>query len=178
MKKGLIIALIVLVVIVGGIEIGITLNKPKSVSDNSNDVANKNTEQAEVFTFKDGDKQMTPGELFSKETIGLGDEESYSEIASCAFEGLDKTYTYPNYEITTFPDGEQDRIYTIYFLNEEMTTQEGVRVSDSMEKMVQTYGEDYKVQGNQYTYTKGKTNLEFIVENETITSIQYSYVTE
>ena len=91
---------------------------------------------------------------------------------------LDKTYTYENYEITTYPDGDKDKIYTIYFLNAEAKTQEGVAVSDSLQKMLEIYGENYEIQGNQYTYTKGKTQLQFIVENDVITSIQYSYITE
>ena len=177
MKKTLIIILILAVVIVGGIEIALTMQKkPKTSSENLTKTEMQDAEEA--YIFKDGEKEIVLGEIFSKEVMKLGDEESYSEIASCAFEGLDKTYTYPNYEITTYPDGDKDRVYTIYFLNEEAQTTEGVKVSDSMEKMVQTYGENYKVQGNQYTYTKGRTNLEFIVENEVITSIQYSYVTE
>ena len=87
-------------------------------------------------------------------------------------------YTYENYEITTYPDGEKERIYSNYFLNEEITTTEGVKVSDDFNKMKSTYGQQYENQGNQYTYKKGKTNLEFIVENDVITSIQYTYTAE
>ena len=34
----------------------------------------------------------------------LGDPQSYFEAASCAFEGLDKTYTYSGFTITTRPE--------------------------------------------------------------------------
>ena len=40
------------------------------------------------------------------------------------------------------------------------------------------YGNETGKQGNQYVYTKGKTNLEFIVEEDVITSIQYTYTAE
>ena len=41
--------------------------------------------------------------------------------------------------------------------------------------MTKTYGEDFKKEDNLYTYTKGKTNLKFIIENDFITSIEYTY---
>lgn len=179
MKKVILIILIVAVIIIGGVEIGVTVQKAKKEgATSSGEEIIKNGAEAEAYIFSDNGKEIALGEIFSKESLGIGNEESYSEIASCAFEGLDKTYTYANYEITTYPDGDKDRIYTIYFLNTEAKTAEGVSVSDSLEKMIQVYGDNYEIQGNQYTYTKGKTQLQFIVENDVITSIQYSYVTE
>ena len=172
MKKSLLIILVVILLIVGGVEIVLTLQN----SNSSNDNLSTENKKEDVYAFVDGGKEIVLGNEFSKEE--LGEEEAYSEIASCAFEGLDKTYTYTNYEITTFPDGEKDRIYSIYFLNTEVATKEGVRVSDSIDDMIKAYGEDYEKQGNQYTYTKGNTNLEFIVENDVITSIQYTYIAE
>lgn len=44
--------------------------------------------------------------------------------------------------------------------------------------MVEKYSENYVKEDNLYTYTKGKTNLKFIVEDDIITSIEYSLVTE
>ena len=38
----------------------------------------------------------------------LGEPQSYFEAESCAFEGLDKTYTYSGFVITTRPEGEKD----------------------------------------------------------------------
>ena len=165
MKKILIIILIIVLVVIGGIEIVVTMQNNKNNASNSSENEEKTEE---TFIFKDGEKEIKLGEEFSKEALGLGEEKNYSEIASCAFEGLDKTYTYENYEITTFPDGDKDKV----------STTEGVKISDDKEKMISTYGEEYETQGNQYKYNKGKTNIEFIVENDIITSIQYSYVTE
>lgn len=175
MKKSLLIILVIILLVVGGVEVMLTL---QNSSNKNNDTAQseKQDNDEDVYAFKIGEKEIKLGEEFSKEK--LGQEESYSEIASCAFEGLDKTYTYTDYEITTFPDGDKDRIYSIYFLNPEVSTTEGVRVSDSIDAMLNTYGDSYEKQGNQYTYKKGKTSIEFIVENDVITSIQYTYVTE
>ena len=179
MKKVILIILAIAVIVIGGIEIAITVQNSKKVSNADEKVSDvESSQNAEAYTFVDNGKEIALGQVFDKNALGIGDETSYSEVASCAFEGLDKTYTYENYEITTYPDGEKDKIYTIYFLNAEAKTQEGVTVSDSLQKMLEIYGENYEIQGNQYTYTKGKTQLQFIVENDVITSIQYSYITE
>ena len=176
MKKAVIIIAVIILLVVGGIEIALTMSKSDNTNSSSETKENAAGQTESVYFLKDGDKEIYLGEEFSKEK--LGQEVSYSEVASCAFEGVDKTYTYENYEITTYPENGVDTIYTIYFLNEEMETTEGVKITDSFDRMVEIYGNDYSVLGNQYTYTKGRTNLEFIVEENTITSIQYSYTLE
>ena len=105
-------------------------------------------------------------------------EKEYSEIESCAFEGLDKEYTYDHYMIATYPEGEKDKVKTVYFLDEEAQTTEGVKMGDTYEKMVEVYGENYEQLDNQYTYEKGKTQLIFLIEDNVISQIEYNYVTE
>ena len=43
-----------------------------------------------------------------------------------------------------------------------------------LQQMIETYSEDFENHENSYTYRKGETLLNFIVENETITSIEYT----
>jgi len=173
MKKKVLIGIVIVLVVIGAIEIAVTMSNNTKPQEDKTQTAETSKE---VYAFADGEKKANLGEEFNKEAFGQ--EENYSEIASCAFEGLDKTYTYANYEITTFPDGEKEKVYSVYFLNENIATQEGVKITDSVEKMKEVYGEEAEVQGNQYRYTKGKTNLEFIVEEDVITSIQYTYTAE
>ncbi len=173
MKKKVLIGIVIVLVVIGVIEIAVTMsNRPKT---DKNKAQTAETTK-DVYTFADGDKKAVLGEEFNKDAFGK--EENYSEIASCAFEGLDRTYTYTDYEITTFPDGDKERVFSVYFLNENVQTQEGVKITDSFDKMKEVYGEPTNQQGNQYVYTKGKTNMEFIVEEDVITSIQYSYTAE
>lgn len=166
-KKIIYVVAIVIVAIVG---IGVyfaSQNKP------AEQVSSSNEKQEEAFVFSYNNKDINLADEFSTEKYG--EEIEYSEIASCAFEGLDKTYKYDHYEITTFPDGDKDKIFSIYFLDENVSTKEGVKISDSYDDMVQAYGTSYTQEGNVYTYIKGKTKLEFIVENDVITSIEYVY---
>ena len=125
------------------------------------------------YTFTDGEKVFVLGNEFIKSNYG--EPLNYAEIPSCAFEGIDKTYTYEHYEITTYPKDDKDYIYTIYFLDEEVKTEKGIKISDSLEDLIKTYGENYQKTDNLYTYTNNKTHLNFIVENDTITSIEYTY---
>ena len=88
---------------------------------------------------------------------------------------MDKIYTFDNYEIHTYPENSTDKVLSVYFLNDQVSTTEGVKIGDSMDKMVETYGDSYEQLETQYTYTKGLTQLKFIVENDVITSIEYNY---
>lgn len=160
---GIIIAIIVIAIIGAGVYM-----LTKGSSSDVQKTEKKATE--EVYALKVDNKEIKLGEAFSIEKCGK--ELEYSEVASCAFEGLDKTYTYENYEITT---GEQDKITSIYFIDEGVSTTEGVKITDSYDKMIQVYGDNFKNEGNKYTYTKGNTTIEFMVENEVITGIEYVY---
>ena len=44
--------------------------------------------------------------------------------------------------------------------------------------MTNVYGTDYETKDTLYIYTLGKTKLEFMVENDIITSIEYVYDVE
>lgn len=160
---GIIIAIIVIAVVGAGVYM---LTK----GDSSDVQKTDKKETVESYALKVDSKEIKLGEVFSVEKCGK--ELEYSEVASCAFEGLDKTYTYENYEITT---GEKDKITSIYFIDEGVSTTEGVKITDSYDKMVQAYGTNFKNDGNKYTYTKGNTSIEFMVENEVITGIEYVY---
>ena len=59
---------------------------------------------AYVFTTGDG-VTVSVDEDMAQVLTDLGEAQSYFEAESCAFEGLDKTYTYPGFVITTRPDG-------------------------------------------------------------------------
>lgn len=147
--------------------------------DNGEEKENKddnNNKIQEAFVLKYDNITFELGGEFT--TSKYGEELDYSETKSCAFEGLDKTYMYEHYEIATYPDGNKDRISSIYFLDPDITTTEGVAIADSKDKMLEVYGKNYKEDDGEYTYTKGKTQLIFLVQDDSIVSIEYVYVTE
>ena len=102
----------------------------------------------------------------------LGEPLSYFEAASCAFEGLDKTYTYSGFQIITYPNGEKDCVSTIILKDDSVSTAEGVSIGDSKEKIQEVYGSGSE-EGNMIVYAKGDMKLCFIMQNDEIASIEY-----
>lgn len=103
----------------------------------------------------------------------LGDSLSYFEAESCAFEGLDKIYTYSSIELSTVPLDGIDHISLIVLLDDTVATNEGIRIGSSVDDVVAAYGDDYNVQGQSYTYIHGETMLMFIFEDDVVAAIEY-----
>ena len=125
------------------------------------------------FNFKYEGKTYNLGEVFDSKNYAEPVE--YSEVPSCAFEGIDKTYKYDHFEVTTYPVDGEEKLYIIYFLDDEVSTNEGLKISDTFEDMINTYGNDFYREVNLYTYSEGKKNINIIVQNDFVTSIEYSY---
>lgn len=102
----------------------------------------------------------------------LGEPKSYFEAASCAFEGLDKTYTYSGFVLTTRPDGDKDYVNSIVLTDDSVTTSEGLYIGCAMEEVFAVYGglEDVDTLAS---YTKGGTMLNFIAQDGVVVSIEY-----
>ncbi len=141
-----------------------------------NNKSSKELDDENVYSFQYEKMNILLGDTFTREKYG--DELEYSETTTCAFEDMDRTYIYEHYAIDTYTLNEEERILSIYFLDSNVTTTEGISLGDSLEKVEEVYGKDYQKNDNLYTYEKGKTNLKFIVENDVVTSIEYTYDVE
>lgn len=104
---------------------------------------------------------------------GLGESVSYFEAASCAFEGLDKVYTYNGFELDTYPAGEEDRISAVVIKDDSVSTAEGVSIGDSLAKVEETYGSDGVSEGGMIVYQKDGMKLCFILQDDAVVSIEY-----
>lgn len=124
-----------------------------------------------VFTYRDCSLPMNAD--FAPLLTALGEPESYFEAASCAFDGLDKTYTYAGVEIITYPDGDVDRISSIRLLDDTAATPEGITVGSTVEEVTAAYGEDYQEMGLQYVYEDGDTRLMILFEDSRAVSVEY-----
>jgi hypothetical protein len=103
----------------------------------------------------------------------LGEALEYFEAESCAFKGLDKTYTYPGFEITTYPLNGSDNISSIYIMDDSVSTPEGIYLGASVDEMIAAYGDDYTESSGAYTYTKDDSKLQFITKDNEIIAITY-----
>ncbi|MDE5891710.1 MAG: hypothetical protein K2H45_02175 [Acetatifactor sp.] len=102
----------------------------------------------------------------------LGEPASYFEAASCAFEGLDKIYTYNGFEIDTYPAQDKDLVSAVILKDDSVTTAEGICIGDSLEKLLEAYGEAAQENG-MLVYTKDGMKLCFILQDDSIISIEY-----
>lgn len=128
---------------------------------------------ADGFAFTYNGKTVTLDENMSDALADLGEAASYFEAASCAFEGLDKTYTYAGFIITTYPNGDQDFINSIQLTDDSTTTQEGLYIGCTEDQVRETYGEPTSEMTSGLSYTSGNTDLNFVLEDGKVISIEY-----
>lgn len=126
----------------------------------------------ESYVFLAGDFAVSIDQDMADVLSALGKEQSYFEAASCAFEGLDKTYTYPGFQIITRPEGDKDYVNSILLTDDSVTTPEGLYIGSSKEEVIAAYGEG-ESSGSAIMYTKDNVTLSFILENDTVISIEY-----
>ena len=104
----------------------------------------------------------------------LGEPVKYTESASCAFEGLDKSYYYGSFYLETYPQGDKDFVSGWWFADDSVTTPEGIYIGASKAEVEKAYGTDGYNGTNAYTVNKDAGMLTIILENDVVSSIQYS----
>ena len=108
----------------------------------------------------------------------LGEPKSYSESASCAFEGLDKTYGYGSFYIQTYPIGDKDYVYSFWFVDDMVETDEGICIGSKLADVQTAFGTEGYNGSNAYQLTKGSGTLTIILEKDAVSSIQYVIIAE
>lgn len=124
-----------------------------------------------VFEYKG--VKIAPDMNTNEFLAALGDPLHYYEVKSCAFEGMDKIYTYTSFEISTYPNGTNDLVSSIYFKDDTVTTQEGAYLGMAKSDVLALYGSNYIESAGAYVYSKGGMELHFIFDGETLASIEY-----
>ena len=104
----------------------------------------------------------------------LGEPKKYTESASCAFEGLDKTYTFDSFVIQTYPVGDKNYVYCFWFLDNFAQTNEGIKIGDSQDAVESAYGAEAFNGNNAYELTKGDGVFTVIIKDGVVSSIQYA----
>lgn len=124
------------------------------------------------YVFLAGGSTVSVDQDMAEVLSALGEAQSYFEAASCAFEGLDKSYTYPGFQIVTRPEGEKDYVNSILLTDDSVTTPEGLYIGSSKEDVIAAYGEGEEA-GSAIMYTKDGVTLSFIFEEDKVISIEY-----
>ena len=129
------------------------------------------TQEPDGYGFLAGDTLLKPGEAF--DASKLPTPESTSQIPSCAFDGTDNVYNYGSYEVTAYDEGSGEFIYSVYLIDPNVTTPEGLAMGDPASRVTELYGEPTQINGTEQLYISGKTALSVIVSGDAVISIEY-----
>lgn len=148
-------------------------NNEDGMSEKESEVSGqeKSKEEEGTFSFLYDGVTLIPGEVFDRSV--LGKYKGVSEVSNCALGGSDKVYNYKMFELTAYIEEDVERIDSIYFIDSNLPTTEGLRLGDTVEDMKSLYGENYEAEGTTYTYTRGETLLIIITKNDIVVSIEY-----
>lgn len=128
----------------------------------------------EVFSFVYEGVELVPGTALAQYTLPEAD--SVFTVPSCAIEGTDNVYSYPSFELTAYNDGTGEVIYSIYLLDANTATTEGLYVGDDLARVTELYGTDYIQNDTELIFTRGGTTLNLLLDGESVISIEYRMV--
>ena len=127
----------------------------------------------DVFSFTYQGVTLVPGNAF--DSAALPEAESVYQVPSCAIEGTDNVYSYGDIEVTAFNDGSGEVIYSVYIVDANTPTAEGLYIGDTLDQVIAVYGEDYTQENSQLTYQKGNTLLVIILDGDYVASIDFRW---
>lgn len=106
----------------------------------------------------------------------LGDNYSYFEAPSCAYEGLDKIYTYNSIAVYSYTMNGVDYISSVQLRDDTVATNEGIRIGSSADDVYRVYGED-GVQGpSGVEFFMGDSILAFVFDGSNVSAITYTAI--
>lgn len=137
-------------------------------------VGNPGDPEAYYFTYNGTDIRLN-GDM---QVIlnALGEPKKYTEETSCAFTGLDKTYTYDSFVIQTYPKGDKDYVYMFWFLDDMVKTPEGVKIGDTQAAVEAAYGTEAYNGKNAFITKENNYSMTVILKDGVVNSIQYTIV--
>ncbi|MBR1392972.1 MAG: hypothetical protein IJ561_08885 [Ruminococcus sp.] len=150
-------------------------NSTVSTNEEPQSESSKPAETKDGFTLTFKGTQIALSAEMAPVVEKLGEPDKYFESESCAFQGLDKVYTYSGVVIRTYPENNVDYVLSIELKDDMTSTEEGISVGDSRQKVIEAYGESTEKTDISEVYSKGNSKLSFIFDsNDTVSSITYT----
>ncbi len=122
------------------------------------------------FAYQAGEVELIPGKPFDKGL--LPEPVAVNQIPSCAFEGTDNVYTYEAFEVIAYEQEGTEYLYSVYILDANVKTPEGLALGDAQTRVDEIYGSDYTANGTERRYQKSGTELSVILLNGRVQSIE------
>ncbi len=140
--------------------------------------AQEGTQTGSGYSFKSGSTTIAMNVPAADILSALGEPSDKYEAESCAFQGMDRTYTYPGYTVDTYENNGVETILHVTFQDDTVSTPEGLAIGQNVDKAKELYGDAGEDNGSSITYTKDGTKLIVFYENGTISQIQYEAITD
>ncbi len=129
---------------------------------------------AEDLKFTYNGASLTVGEDASAFVSAVAPDSSES-APSCYGNGEDVNYYYPNFTLYIWDNDGVKLTYGIDIKSAGLATSKGISVGSSVNDLVAAYGSNYSVEGMDYVYAEGNSNLRFSIANDTVVYISYNY---
>ena len=98
---------------------------------------------------------------------------SIYESPSCAFGDLDKIHTYNGFEMDTYSLEGVDYVSAVIFLDDSVSTAEGIAIGATVEDVKAAYGEPTTEESTILTYEKDEMKLCFLIQDNSVVSVEY-----
>lgn len=157
--------------VIGGDVNNTTVSTVNEVSEVQNTDASSQNEAGYVFNYNGTDVVIDAEAAPIVESLGA--PVNYYEAASCAFNGLDKMYTYNSFEVDTYPMEDVDYISGVILKDDAVSTKEGISIGNTRQDMIDMYGAEYQDEDGMCVYRSGSMKLCFIIDGDNIISIKY-----
>ena len=169
-----------LVTLVGCSDSSTTAETTGAVANSNTNTNETNKEDSSAADTNSAPAAFTPGSKICVKAAGndiylnmptssfivsLGEPDTYFESESCAFQGLDKVYTFKDFVLRTYPTNDVDYVSSIEFKNDSITTANGCYIgmdADTIKSMTS----DLTLESEADTalvYIDGDTKLSFIM---------------
>ena len=132
--------------------------------------------QAEGYAFTVRGVTVSMGQPAGPYIESLGEPQNLFEAPSCAFEGIDRIYTYPGFQLYTFPKDGADYVLSVILTDDSLATDKGIYLGRTLADVTAAYGGGYAQNQGEYTYTLGSSSLSFLIEDGEVAAIAWRYL--
>ncbi len=149
-------------------------NDKKTEQSNSDDSSKTDAKEPAGYVFESNGTTFGVDMDMAEVAAKLGEPKSEPfEAPSCAGQGTAIIYDYGSFEIETYPKDDKNLISFIILKDDTVATKEGIDLSKSKDDIIEAYGENYTENDNGLTYSKDGMKLNFILDGDSIKSIEY-----
>ena len=140
----------------------------------SNSNSGSNTKD---YVFKSGSTTVEMKADAEAVLKALGAYKSSYEAPSCAFDGMDKIYSYNGFDLMTYTQNGKDLISGVVLRDDTVETPEGIAIGSKAEDVKKAYG-DFEKDATSATFKSDNCKLLIIFDGGVVTSIQYIALVE